>query len=106
MNWSVYVRLWGGLDTAYIQWRVVKDVLDLKVPFFSSFDESLSAAAGFGQMPILIVTAVGAVVTLSIVVSGPLMMALKRVGVYVSLVQLPFRLTLLIPPTFFFIHAN
>ena len=33
------------------------------------------------------------------------MLALRKVGVYISLVQLPFRLILLVPPTFFFIQS-
>ena len=105
MNFSVYVRLWGGLDVAYVLWRVVKDVSELKVPFLGSFGEPLSAAAGFGQTSISILTAVGVIVTLSIIFSGPLMLMLNRVGVYVSLFQFPFRLTLLVPPTFFFIQS-
>lgn len=105
MNLSVYVRLWGGLDIAYVLWRVVKDVSESKVPFLGAFSESLSAAEGFGQTSILILTVVGAVITLSIVLSGPLMLVLRRSGVYISLVQFPFRLTLLIPPTFFFVQS-
>lgn len=105
MNYSVYVRLWGGFDIAYILWRAVKDILEAKVPFLGSLAESLSAAAGFGQTSILVLTAVGVVVTLSIILSGPLMLALNRFGVYISLIQFPFRVTLLIPPTFFFVQS-
>lgn len=105
MNFSIYVRFWGLLDVAYVLWRVINDVSESKVPFLASFAESLSAAAGFGKASISILTAIGFVVTLSIVLSGPLMLALSRVGVYVSLFQFPFRLTLFIPTTFFFIHS-
>lgn len=99
------MRFWGGLDVAYVLWRVFKDVLESKIPFFSSFVESLNVAVEFGQASILIMTGVSAVITLSIVVSGPLMLLLRRSGVYISIVQFPFRLTLLISPTFFFIQS-
>lgn len=105
MEYSVYVRLWGGLDIAYVLWRVLKDVSESKIPFLSSLTESLSAAAGFGQLSISILTYVAVIVTLSIVLSGPLMLMLVRAGVYISLVQFPFRLILIIPPTFFFIQS-
>ena len=105
MNLSFYVRLWGGLDVAYTLWRVVKDVSESNIPFLGAFSEALGAAEEFGQTSVLIMTIVAAVVTLSIILSGLLMLALRKVGVYISLVQLPFRLTLLAPPTFFFIQS-
>lgn len=105
MNLSLYVRFWGGLDVAYILWRVVKDISESNIPFLCAFSEAIGAAEEFGQTSILIMTVVAAVVTLSIVLSGPLMLALRKVGVYISLLQLPFRLTLLLPPTFFFIQS-
>lgn len=105
MNLSLYVRFWGGLDVAYILWRVVKDVSESNIPFLGAFSEALGAGEEFGQTSVLIMTVVAAVITLSIVLSGPLMLALRKAGVYISLVQLPFRLTLLVPPTFFFIHS-
>ena len=90
MNLSFYVRLWGGLDVAYILWRVIKDLSESNIPFLGAFSEALSAAEEFGQTLVLIMTVVVAVVTLSIILSGPLMLALRKVGVYISLVQLPF----------------
>ena len=101
MEYSIYVRLWGGLDVAYVLWRVLKDVSESKIAFLSSLTESLSAAAGFGQLSISILTYVAVIVTLSIILSGPLMLMLVRAGVYISPVQFPFRLILMIPPTFF-----
>ena len=101
---SVYVRIWGGLDVFYVLWRVYRDVLESKVPFYSTFVESLSDAQSLGQASFLILTAVGTVVMLSMVLSGPLMLMLHKAGVYISLVQLPFRLILLVPPTFFFVQ--
>lgn len=106
MRYANFIRFWGGLDVVYVLWRVINDVSESKVPFLEVFSESLGAAAGFGQTSISILTAVGVVVTLSIVFSGPLMLALNRVGVYVSLVQFPFRLILLVPPTFFFVQST
>lgn len=103
---SVYVRIWGGLDVLYVLWRVYRDVLESKVPFYSAFAESLSDIQSFGQASVLILTAVGTVVMLSMVLSGPLMLMLHKSGVYISLVQLPFRLILLVPPTFFFVQMS
>ena len=105
MNLSFYVRLWGGLDVVYILWRVVKDVSESNIPFLGVFSEALGAAKEFGQTSVLIMTVVAAVVTLSIILSGPLMLSLRKIGVYISLIQLPFRLTLLVPSTFFFIQS-
>lgn len=105
MNLSFYVRLWGGLDVVYILWRVVKDVSESNIPFLGVFSEALGAAEEFGQTSVLIMTVVAAVVTLSIILSGPLMLSLRKIGVYISLIQLPFRLTLLVPSTFFFIQS-
>lgn len=105
MNFSIFIRLWGGLDIAYVLWRVINDVSDSKAPYIGSLAESLSAAEGFGQTSMFILTAVGLVVTLSIIFSGPLMLMLSRVGVYVSLIQFPFRLLFLVPPTFFLVQS-
>ena len=105
MNLSLYVRLWGGLDVVYILWRVVKDISESNIPFLSTFSGAFGAAEEFGQTSVLIMTVVSAVVTLSIFLSGPLMLALRKTGVYISLIQSPFRLALLAPPTFFFIQS-
>lgn len=105
MGYSIYIRLWGVLDIVYVLWKMLNDIEESKIPFVGSLSESLVAAAGFGQPLISILTYVAVILTLSIVFSGPLMLALIKVGVYISLVQFPFRLMLIMPPTFFFIQS-
>lgn len=105
MGYSIYIRLWGVLDIVYVLWNMLNDLEESKIPFIGSLSESLDSAAGFGQPLISILTYVAVILTLSIIFSGPLMLALIKVGVYISLVQFPFRLMLIMPPTFFFIQS-
>lgn len=105
MNYSICVRLWGALDIGYVLWRSAKDISESNFPFFGSFFEPLSAAEAFGLTSITILTGIAVVVTATILVSGPLMMMLNRTGVYLSLLQFPFRLAFIVPPTFFFIQS-
>lgn len=105
MNYSICVRLWGAMDVGYVLWRSAKDISESSFPFFGSFFEPLSAAETFGLTSVTILTGIAVVVTATILVSGPLMIMLNRAGVYLSLVQFPFRLAFMVPPTFFFVQS-
>lgn len=103
---AFYIRLWGALDVAYILWRAYSDIVKSRIPFYDTFYDAYESAVGFGQPSILIFTSIAVILSLLIFLSGPLMLALKRSGVYISLIQFPFRLILVIPPTFFFLSGT
>jgi hypothetical protein len=103
MNLSRFIRLWGFIDICYVIWIIYEDIASEKIPFFDSFLSALDASTAFDQLGITVLTVTGFVINLSVIVSGILMLMLNKVGVYVSLLQAPFRIFLIIPPTLFFL---
>lgn len=103
MKLAAVLRFWGFLDLCYVGWQVYLGVKDSRIPFIDEFSDSMNAAVGFGDSFGIVLTGVAGVMALTILISGPLLLIQSRIGAIVSLVQFPFRVTLLIPPTFFFI---
>jgi hypothetical protein len=84
-------------------WIIYGDLTSGKMPFFDSFSSALDASVAFDQIGVTVLTVAGFVINLSVIVSGILMLMLNKVGVYISLLQAPFRIFLVIPPTLFFL---
>lgn len=61
-----------------------------------------SISAEFGSS-MLLITVVSLLLYLSIVISAPLLILKNKIGVVLSLAQSPFRLAMIIQPTFFFL---
>ena len=92
----------GGVDLCYVLWVVYADLTSSRVPFLDSVIDAVDASLGFGIALITAVTIVASLVHLTVIASGFLMLMLKVSGVYISLLQAPFRVFLAIPPTLFF----
>lgn len=105
MNYSVFVRVWGALDIAYVAWRVVSDISESKIPFIGNIMESYEVGGEFGIFSLQVLALIASLLILSMILSGPLMLFLRKAGVYISLVQFPFRIVLAVPPTFFFLQS-
>lgn len=103
MAYSKFIRFWGVLDVCYVLWVIYADLTSGRIPFFGYFVEAMDASSGFDLLPITMATIVGSLVNLTVIVSGILMLMLRKQGVYISLFQAPFRLFLIISPTLFFI---
>lgn len=99
------IRVWGLFDVTLLIWIFVRDALSGKVPFFSDFAENFRAAQGFEEPFLVIGDAIVSTVMLTIIISGPLQILLRKMGVFLSLLQFPFRLFLFIPPTAFFLSS-
>lgn len=97
------LRFYGLLDIALIAWVAISAGLAGEIPIFDDLAESVGVARAFGS-PLSIALAVGAFALLiSVAVSGPLLLLLKRPGVYLALFQAPFRMLWVIQPSFFFL---
>ena len=100
---SKIIKFWGFVDICFFIWVMYRDFTSSKIPYYDSFIEISDVTEGFDILGITVLTYISFFVSMTIVVSGVLMFLLKRLGVYLSLMQSPFRLFFLIPPTFFFL---
>ena len=103
MQLSTLIRIWGVIDLGYIIWVIYSDINKGLIPFYDSFIAIVDSTGSFGLLGVAMLTYASFIVGLSIALSGILMLFLNKVGVYISFLQLPFRIFLLIPPTFFFL---
>ena len=96
------VQVYGIFDFVYLLFFIVKAVQRDEIPFYTKFlsDITSSIEAGFG---FLILSVVGHIVNLSILVSFILLLKNKRAGIYLSIIQVPFKLLLIVPPTLFYL---
>ena len=95
--------LWGMIDLFYVFWLVASDLKAQNIPFYSDFIFDIKAAESFGSIYSLPLVYVTHLLILSVIFSGILLLLNNRIGVYISLIQSPFRLLLVMPPTFFFL---
>jgi len=104
-NWII--KIFGLLDILLILWIFYKSYSAKKIPIYSDLQESLVSAKDFGFAEIIFSAAMvlSSIMLVSIIFSGFFMLKLKRIGIYLSLIQSPFRILLLIQPTFFFLST-
>ena len=105
MKLTAALRFWGFLDLCYVAWQIYVGIRESRNPFFSEFIDAMNAAQGFGESYATVLTSVAGIMTLSILVSGLFLLLPNKIGAIISLAQFPFRVTLLITPTFFFIGS-
>ena len=103
--YSRLIQIWGAVDLCYVLWVIYADLSSGRMPFVDSFVDAMNASFAFGSLPITLATIAGALVHLTVIASGLLMIMLRRIGVYLSILQAPFRVFLSVPPTLFFISA-
>ena len=103
MGASKTIKFWGFVDIGFFIWVIYRDLTSNKIPYYDSFIEIGDVTEGFDIFGITVLTYIAFFVSITIVVSGVLMFLLNRLVVYLSLLQSPFRLFFLVPPTFFFL---
>lgn len=97
------ILLWGLIDLFYVVWIVFSAIQIGNVPFYSDFIENLNVAISFGEYYPVAMVVVTYSMQVTIVISALFMLLSKKIGVYISLIQAPFRIFLVLPFTFFFI---
>lgn len=102
-NWLI--KIFGVLDIILFLWILYQSYIAKKIPFYTDLQESLVSVKEFGLAEnfFSLVIIMGSIALVAVIFSGILMFRLKKYGVYISLIQAPFRLFLVIPPTFFFL---
>lgn len=102
MRKALLVRVFGILDLFLLAYVVYSNVIQEKA--YLIFSERLDMLSAFGSTYFDAIYVFGVIAVASLFVFGLLMLFLKRLGVVLSFAQAPFRIFLLIPPTFFFIQ--
>lgn len=103
MHMRNLIRFYGILDVVLIAWVVFSAIRIGEIPIVTNLMESLAIASSFGT-PFGGALAISAfVVFMSLFASGPLLIFLKRAGVYLAFLQAPFRVLWIIQPSFFFL---
>lgn len=103
MKLPLLIKFWGFVDICYVAWVVYRDIISNKLPFIDRLLDAIIASVNFELIGVTAITIAGAIVSLTVIISGVLMLMLNKWGIYISLLQAPFRLFLIIPPTFFFL---
>lgn len=109
MRFSKILIVWGVVDILCLSYIAIRDLLNNQVPFWHDVKTSLSFAevwaGGEGLEGSLSVAYVFVLISvlglISIFVSAFLLLYKPRLGVYVSLVQFPFRLLTVISASLF-----
>ncbi|MCS4309398.1 hypothetical protein M2404_003770 [Rheinheimera pacifica] len=97
-----FIVLFGVLDLMLIC-KFFMNFISQEGSFtFGKVVNLFSISTEFGSSMQLI-TVVSLLLYLSIVISAPLLILKKKIGVILSLAQSPFRFTMIIQPTFFFL---
>ena len=105
MKYSRFIMLFGGLDIALFSWIAIKDISNGKIPFIDNTISAINSSLEFGLTInlFLLMNILSLFLVLSFIFSGWLMLIQSKYGVYISLIQAPFRVFLIIQPTFFFL---
>ena len=97
------VVYWGVIDLLYTCLVIITALMDGSIPYYTKIIQDFEVAALIGNnFPNILIMSTH-LMLISIAFSGVLMTFSKRSGVYLSLLQSPFRFVLLLPPTFFFL---
>ncbi|VAW36453.1 hypothetical protein MNBD_GAMMA01-193 [hydrothermal vent metagenome] len=101
----LFIIIFGLIDVLYILWVLVNDIINHKIPFYSTLVESLKVGDSYSNGSILFsfLSIFSFFLIISICFSGPLLIMKKKAGIYMSFFQFPFRVITFIPPTFFFV---
>lgn len=102
MNYKKFVfPFWGVLDVVYFLWILVASIMATKVPFYTDILASYDVAQSFENNSPIYIAWASAIISLSILVSGILMMLRKKLGMILSFIQFPMRIVFVIPSLFF-----
>jgi hypothetical protein len=105
MKINFIIRALGVLDLYLICWNVLRDIMARRIPFVSDFQDSIQSSQDFGVPSTwsLAIAVLANIAMFSLFFSGYWMTRKRKIGVYISLLQAPLRLFLIMPPTFYFL---
>lgn len=103
INFRKVIHTLGVIDLAYIAWLFLESLKAQKIPIYSNLLHDIEAAGLFGSIYSLFFVFGSHLLSVSILLSGILLIKNNRFGLALALIQSPFRLLLIIPPTFFFV---
>ena len=104
INLKKITTIWGALDICCVLWFVVMHFLRGEIPFYHDVIGSVEISRHFqGSFLPIIGSVVSSLLYISLIFSGAYLLKHRKIGAYLSYIQVPFRMALLIPPSIFFI---
>ena len=94
---------WGILDLLCIVWYVGMNIYRGNLPIVHDIVQGSKTIKTFGFPNLIFLSYIGILLYVSPLLSGILLILQKKAGLIVSYIQTPFRLTMIIPPSIFFI---
>ncbi len=94
---------WGILDLLSIGWYIGMDIYKGRIPIAQEIFDGSATIKNFGFPNFTFLIYIGALLFVSPILSGILLILNKKSGLILSYIQTPFRLILIIPPSIFFI---
>lgn len=87
----------------YFIWMIFMSFTSVSGSVFSDFANILQTGVNFGGSLYAALSILAVIVVLTTPISGALMIRTVRAGIYISILQFPFKLFLVVPPTFSFL---
>jgi len=103
MKINKIITFWGFCDLGFLIWYFGWNVIHKRIPFYYDITQSQMTAKSFEAPLPIFICAIGLLAYSSLLFSGFLLLKKNKLGVFVSYIQCPFRLTGFIPPSLFFI---
>ncbi|WP_349985880.1 hypothetical protein ABRP17_006050 [Stenotrophomonas sp. WHRI 8082] len=101
-----WMMLWGAMDLAALLLYAVSSVYQGGIPVAHDIASGMAIQQRHGSMLPLLVSILDATLLLSMLLSGILLVKRYRLGRYVVIAQLPFRILLVMPSVFFLAHMG
>ncbi|MCP4373400.1 MAG: hypothetical protein GY797_35665 [Deltaproteobacteria bacterium] len=95
--------IWGILDLLTIAWYVGISIKRGHFPIIHDISQGSINIKTFGFPNLTFLSYIAVLFYMSPLLSGPLLIFQKRIGLIIVYVQTPFRLIMIIPPSIFFI---
>ena len=104
MNKIKYIAVfWGILDLLSIVWYVGMNIYRGHLPIVHDIVQGSITIKTFGFPNLIFLSYISALLYVSPILSGILLILQKKAGLIISYIQTPFRLIMIIPPSIFFI---
>ena len=104
MNKIIFIPVfWGILDLLSIGWYAGMNISKGQIPLVDDILSGSQNIETFGFPNFTFLIYIAAILYISPIFSGILLILKKRSGLMLSYIQTPFRLILIIPPSIFFI---
>ena len=101
-----WMMFWGAMDLAALLLYAVSSVYQGGIPLAHDIASGMAIQQRHGSVFPLLVSILDVTLLLSMLVSGILLVKRSRLGRYVVIAQLPFRILLVMPSVFFLAHIG